>query len=309
MRKVDTSIKKIGVYDGMHHDTDLRHRLITETVQHRATRQDAAMSSHYEEFYLYSKLDVRQEKCPCWRDQDPKATCPLCNGFGYLPPYERIGFHTISSLHAAAQSNALNLVCRLDTETSLPMWYLRDTAFNGRLESAWLPIQTNDAADIDLWTGLTETDEVHFSYEFLLKGESEWRPIVDLERFLTKAQAVKLRFTVSRDTLEENVAPFPGLFLRYRVAGCPNIKGTQPQWLMNMDRAATGMLDLIDSGQFVCSGKQLTTVEVGDFFHHIRENYRFRVTSINSSKVNGELIEWDLQVRKVTAKELLAQIV
>jgi hypothetical protein len=85
--------------------------------------------------------------------------------------------------------------------------------------------------------------------------------------------------------------------------------GTQPQWVETADRGSTGILNLIDSGQFIASGEQLDQVEVGDFFELIGSGLRFRVVSVDNQKVNGKLIEWNLQVRKIAPGELISQII
>lgn len=308
MKKPDKRVTIPGNFDGNFHDHNWRHREITDIAERRQHRQEIAIETHYEEFHHYKRFTELSDRCPCWREQDPKPKCPLCYGQGYLPPYQRIGFHTHCVLHVDRPVQALNMYQAWNEEETVPTWHLRETALNGRLESEWISLSTTEGADVEMWTSLSEDEEKDWTYEFRLDG-GEWMPVTDLTRYIGGSLRIQLRATVSRDDYSQPVAGFPCLYLRYRVAGCQNIQGTMPQWVLSRERATSGLLDLIDSGQLIVKGKGLTKVEVGDFFHMIKTGKRFRVTGIDSQTVNDVTMEWALQVRKVVENELVSNVV
>lgn len=295
-----------------HHDAGFRQQVITETAQRQARRQSAAIDTHYFQYSLYRKQVPHQEECPCWTEQDPKPSCPICYGTGQLPPYAKYGYHTFATFHAATPCSTLNMHVDWAGSEILPLWQLKSTCLNGRIETNWYSIYAGAGNNLQVWTPLTHEDESFFRYEYQIEGENGvWHEISELTSYLqSHAASLRLRFrlTVSRPDLTTQVPGFPCMYLRYPLQGFQPIKGTQPQRALSSERASTGLIDLVDSSQMIVSGLRLDKVEVGDFFEKLDDALRFRVIGINKRRVNGELIEWDLQVRKVNDRELAALI-
>jgi len=306
MKKIQTRVKAIGKQDSMAHDSIERQRQIVEVVEHRATRQQIAMDTHYEHFFFYKRHDDSQETCPCWRDTDPDAGCTICHGMGKLPPFSKLGYTTDFLVHANSVANTLNLKVNYNSEEAPPLWELPTTALNGRIESSWIAVMPNSSEDILVWADIVEEELKYLTIEFSDDGVS-WQSINDLKDLLATIPRYKIRATISRDDLDEKTPGLGAVMVRYRNKGFEDLRCTQPQWAISTERNVAGLLDLIDNGIFVATGV-VSEVEVGDFFEHVESGTRFRVMSIENQIWKNERMEWTLQTRKILPGELLDQI-
>lgn len=293
---------------GIHPNSEFRQNQINEVVEKRATRQQLAMDTHYEEFILYRRSHVGQDKCPCWLDtnNEPAGNCKLCFGFGYLPPYVPAGYQTDTILHTDARITGLNMFPNYEPLYMPPAWNVKATALNGRLESDWLPVMPNHGEGITLWTDNDDMSKMEIY--FITNRLSQWLPISDIDENLPLASKYKIRVDFKKNFLDDVVPDFQGMHLRYKVSGSKPFKCTMPQWALSEDRSGDGLLRLIESSQFIATGK-IDNLGVGDFFQHVKTGLRFRVSTINNKVWNGVVMEWDTQVRKVQPNEQLIKVI
>ncbi|MCW6598753.1 hypothetical protein [Yersinia ruckeri] len=285
-----------------------RRLIIDDVVKKRSYQQQVAINAHFEKFILFKRAVEFFTKCPCHQDEDPVASCPLCYGEGELPAYEIAGSRHHVLFHGNSFVTTLNMRLDYKHPTGVPSFVMLPTAYNGRLETDWIPIQPfMEGSEIELWHDI-DTDLTDMVELFYKADSTGWKSLDTLEEAFQTCSQIKFRMQIQKkDTIEDETPAICGLHLRYKTQGFIEIEGTTPQWNQTIDRTTLGLLKLIEQGTLnvQCDVKD---IQNGDFFHHIATGQRFRVTAIDSMEALGTTFDWQLRVRRVQDDELLMKI-
>ncbi|TPG60040.1 hypothetical protein [Ewingella americana] len=303
-RKFDTEQTTISQSkeDNVH-----RRIIIEDVMKKRALQQQVAINTHFEKFVLYRRAPEVFVKCPCFQDEDPVSSCPLCYGEGELPAYQIAGTRHHILFHANSALATANMALDYKDPSGIPSFKVIPSAYNGRMDTDWIEIQPfMQGTEVEFWSSINP--DLMPLVSIFYKVDASWLPLDTLEEALAVSSRVKFRLQISKpEDITDETPAICGVNLRYKTQGFTEIEGTSPQWSQTIDRTTLGLLKLIEQGtlSIQCDIPNITN---GDFFHHIETGQRFRVTAIDSMEARGITFDWQLRVRRIQDDELLNEI-
>lgn len=247
--------------------------------------------------------DPESRDCPCAvLEQDPNSECPMCNGIGVLPGYVPYGFKKVVALDPSSSLVQLRN-CRYDNSTGHSRFGLEDGAYFGEVIQNHIRLQPNIGL-ITVYQPLFHARGGTVTFDVLIAGEVEWRPLVAGMKDPAFAEAfhISIRARIEREDLEAPTPLVEGLVLQYQVKTDPSFVFNLPRQVFTSEFEEIGLTPVIES--FAAWGPAtLNDVDEEDIFQMILNNevtqHRYKNVSTQPLAPYGVRSGWDLQFKRV----------